>query len=656
MNSWNDKNSISYNIFIYVIQALFLYGLASIFKCWLSNDNPYLIIQFFVSCLIPGLLYVCFVYSNPFSRDSDISIIRPLLWACIVLTICAFTTNLGKVFPLLQPLDVCVAILAGCKFMKNAGNVKNEYVPSPAPTNVNRTQEQPVQQTNNVATAGATTGNITYKAVKAKYTFNDVRGMVELKAKLRGIGDELLNNKVGGNTARNGILLHGEPGNGKSFIGEAFAGELNLPVIYADFSDMVSKWVDASTEQINLVFNDAIKQAPCCLIFNEIDNLLPDRSKVANADSESSRRTNTMLTLLEKVRQHKVLVIGTTNNLDQLDSAGKREGRFDWKVEIFTPDSSARKEFLIDAFGNAISEESVEYGARHWSGFSVSRIRAIIRELQSSVKGNEITIADLKSALRNVQGSLGYKFEGVSNIDSLDINDTTKSRLNELVERFRSSEEYELNGGSLPSGIIFSGPAGTGKTVVARALAHAAGWAFVPTTGPDLMVDGEIDAVVRKASDSRPCVVFIDEADNICANREGASPYYTKYTNKLLTAIEGVEGAIADVIWVVATNHPETMDPAILRRLQIKIPFGSLGSSELVRFVEKWKASLKLTCDLSNDEIASLLSGHTISVADVVLGESVNNAITRWRNGRVGSLAAISRADIETALITHLGG
>jgi transitional endoplasmic reticulum ATPase len=112
--------------------------------------------------------------------------------------------------------------------------------------------------------------------------------------------------------------------------------------------------------------------------------------------------------------------------------------------------------------------------------------------------------------------------------------------------------------------MIMFGPSGTGKTTVAKALAKELGWAFISTSGQELLSSpSQIDVVIKKAADLRPAVIFIDEAEGVLADRQ-LNPHTKEITNKLLAAIDG-EKPLHDIFIVAATNHPDDVDPAMVR-------------------------------------------------------------------------------------------
>jgi len=242
--------------------------------------------------------------------------------------------------------------------------------------------------------------------------FDDVIGMEDLKAKLRRTVLKFTSDDG------NGILLTGEPGNGKTFMVEALAGELGYSLIHARAGEMVSMWIGQTSERVMEVFDAAIAQAPCILFFDEIDSLLSERSGMGggSSDMDMQRTVNALMTRIADMNRgfadHQVLIVAATNHYDKLDQAGRREGRFDVKIEVPPPDPTARIGLLREGLkGLRVNDEELARMADRWEGYPVSRLRAIARMARDLVaeKGpNAVVDADLlREALREVQGSAG---------------------------------------------------------------------------------------------------------------------------------------------------------------------------------------------------------------------------------------------------------
>lgn len=480
-----------------------------------------------------------------------------------------------------------------------------------------------------------------YDISRARHSFKDVMGMEDLKKRLLDAHAAI---KAEG---KNGILLTGDPGNGKTFIAEALAGELGLPFMPITFGDVASKWVNQTTEQVVAAFDSAVAAAPCLMFLDELDSLLKDRNRASDGYAEQMQTTNAILTKLVDVRGSGVVIVAASNFPDMLDRAATREGRFDFKIEVPPPDYEARMGLLgaYLAKGLAYANGVRERIAKRWEGFSNVRIRTVVEFCSKEVKKQgrrEVEFTDLAEALREVQGTAGVRLpEDTKPLDALSFPEREKAVLQGLAQRMIDIDEVERLGGTVPKGVLFFGPPGTGKTATAKGLAKSSGWAFLPTTGQELLGSPEkVDEILKKAADIRPCIVFIDEADDVLQDR-AANPFSKASTNKLLAAMDGVT-ALPDIMFIAATNHPDVLDAAAVRggRFSEKIEFRLPDDVTVQAFVAEWLHGKKDTpfgADFSVDLVAKRLSGVSLADAQERLQQAINHATPKLlKGGQVG--------------------
>nr|WP_294865283.1 AAA family ATPase [uncultured Pseudogulbenkiania sp.] len=497
---------------------------------------------------------------------------------------------------------------------------------------------------------------LTYRARPPALSFEDVVGMDEVKARLLAAGQEVMA-KPAGKAGRNGILLHGEPGNGKTLFAEALAGQLQLAFLPVSIGDVASKWVNQTTEQVKKVFADAKAQAPCLLFLDEIDSLIKERG--VGHDSEADRVVNTVLTELVNLRRYKVVVMAATNHLDRLDVAAVREGRFDYKIEIPSPDEEARLAILRQALtkargGLALDERAVARAASRWVGFSAARLTAIGLETPAALQrlgASTVSFEVLLQALRAVQGRAAQVPEHTPTLAQLHLSPAQREQLTGLANRMIHLHQVEELGGQVPRGVLFHGAPGTGKTLTARALARSTGWAFIEVPAAELVQDsGRMAALLRKAADLRPCILFLDEADEVLGDRRFAAAPYASVTNALLTAMDGAGGQIRDVLFIAATNHPEQLDAAALRggRFSEKVAFDLPALPQIEAMVEEWQHRLPLPSAHGVDsrqiaqQLAGLAQANIMAILQGALDQAASRTVVQGRG-------ALEMRDIEQA-------
>jgi len=475
-----------------------------------------------------------------------------------------------------------------------------------------------------------------FVAQTPRHRFADVVGMADLKTRLKKAGADIVQSiEQTTEEPRNGILLYGAPGNGKTFFAEALAGELGLKLVQLRYGDVASHWVNQTTEGVGAAFISAALQAPCVLFIDEFDSFVIDRANEGrHSGGEAAQTVNTLLTALVDIREHPVVVVAATNYLDRLDKAAIREGRFDYKIEITAPDREARVAVIKQGLSTlklAARVDAIDRAAQRWHGFSVARIRTVMREAGDLAKERGIGLANFElfqESLRRLQGITQRIPEDTPTLDALMMDTRQRDILLSIAARMKHIDELEKMGGTVPAGLLFYGPSGTGKTLTARSLAKTSGWAFIPTSGADLLADPKrIDVILAEAADVRPAIIFIDEADDVLADRDGLLSNRAM-TNKILSAMDGATGKVPDVVFIAATNHAESMDAAALRggRFTEKILFALPTRDVIVGYIEHWVAAQRpnLAEGFCAQQAADLLNGQSIANIKEVLQSAIN--------------------------------
>jgi len=477
-----------------------------------------------------------------------------------------------------------------------------------------------------------------FPALVPGVSFKDVLGMAREKHSLLEFARDVSTGR------RNGALLFGPPGAGKTFLVETLAGELGVPLISVSIARFASVYVNETTQRVVAAFAAAREQAPCLLFFDEIDAVMGHRS-ATTSEAEAPRIVAALLTELVAIRGRNVMVLAATNFPERLDAAGRREGRFDLKIEIGLPDAETRRAILERGIGKEnearIREGTLELAARHFEGFSIARLSAIAAQARQWLEADptgkgQVHFTALLHALRKLQGlNLAHRYEGVPGLGELVLDPRTREEIENLAGTMAELEEKERQGSTVTLGAVFYGPPGTGKTLTAKALAKAARWSFVATTGHDLLrADDAMDKVLERASDERPAILFIDEADDILGERT-VSPHTRIATNKLFTLLDGERGRIPDVFFIAATNHPEGLDHAAWRRFPLKIAFALPGFREIAHYVAAWLAKRAVACapEFTPQTASQILAGCSIAEVEIALQQAVNIAVSeRARN------------------------
>jgi transitional endoplasmic reticulum ATPase len=413
-------------------------------------------------------------------------------------------------------------------------------------------------------------------------TFADVGGMTSLKELLAetfglllSFGDEAESYRI----TFNGILLHGEPGLGKTFIGKATAGEFALNFLHVTTGQLVSKWLGESAKNIAEAFRVAAANVPCLLFFDEFDSVA--RRRDDDPDNESRRVVNQLLTSLEEYRTVRELVVmAATNRLEQLDPAVVRPGRFDRHIRVDLPDREARLGILAAQLQRRPTAAGLDLNllADRTDGLTPATLASIVESAalaafrESTAVGGQIVpiTTELLLAAFTVRQGKDRPAASTYSWDDLVLDQRTKLELQQIQRLIEDPELPRRLGIDPPSGLLLAGLPGTGKTTIARVLAAQAHCSFYAVSAADLTSkwvgesEQRIQSLFSRARDNSPSIVFLDELDAIARKRLGGHDAYDRQLTQLLTEIDGL-GSRPGVFVIGATNRPDMLDPAITR-------------------------------------------------------------------------------------------
>nr|XP_034956488.1 transitional endoplasmic reticulum ATPase [Zootoca vivipara] len=472
-----------------------------------------------------------------------------------------------------------------------------------------------------------------------------------------------------------GILLYGPPGTGKTLIARAVANETGAFFFLINGPEIMSKLAGESESNLRKAFEEAEKNAPAIIFIDELDAIAPKREKT---HGEVERRiVSQLLTLMDGLKQRAhVIVMAATNRPNSIDPALRRFGRFDREVDIGIPDATGRLEILqIHTKNMKLADDvDLEQVANETHGHVGADLAALCSEAALQAIRKKMDLIDLEDETidAEVMNSLAVTMDDFrwalsqSNPSALretvvevpqvtwqDIGglEDVKRELQELVQYPVEHPDKFLKFGMTPSkGVLFYGPPGCGKTLLAKAIANECQANFISIKGPELLTMwfGESEANVReifdKARQAAPCVLFFDELDSIAKARGGnigdGGGAADRVINQILTEMDGMSTK-KNVFIIGATNRPDIIDPAILRpgRLDqlIYIPLPDEKSRVAILKANLRKSPVAKDVDL--DFLAKMTNG--FSGADLTeicqracklaIRESIENEIRRER-------------------------
>jgi transitional endoplasmic reticulum ATPase len=352
------------------------------------------------------------------------------------------------------------------------------------------------------------------------------------------------------------------------------------------------------------IFKEAKENAPSIMFVDEIDSIAPKREEVMG---EVERRVvSQLLSLMDGLEARgKVIVIAATNRPNAIDPALRRPGRFDREIEIKVPDKRGRLEILQIHTRNMPLDTDVDQDrvAAVTHGFvgadleylckeaAMKCLRRLLPELNledeklapETLDKLIVSMNDFENAIRDVMPSAMREVY----LESPDIPWSAIGGLEEVKRELQEAVEWPLRYPSLykelnhtlTKGILLHGPSGTGKTLLAKAVATESEANFISVKGPELLSKwvGEsekgVREIFRRARQAAPCVVFFDEVDSISPTRggigmgEGGVGIHTgteRMVSQLLTEMDGIQ-EMHGVVIIAATNRIDMIDTAFLR-------------------------------------------------------------------------------------------
>jgi len=441
------------------------------------------------------------------------------------------------------------------------------------------------------------------KTAEAMLTYEDIGGlggqvkrireMIELPLRFPQIFARL------GIDPPKGVLLHGPPGCGKTLIAKVIANETDAYFLHLSGPEIMHKFYGESEAHLRSVFEEAKKNAPSILFLDELDAIAPKREELGGEKQVERRVVATLLAEMDGLENRgELIVIGATNLPNILDPALRRPGRFDREIVIPIPDKNGRREILtIHTRGMPLAEVvDLDRLAFLTHGFVGADLAALAREAamyairrlmpkidferevipQEALLALKVTMDDFLNALREIEPSaIREVFTEIPEIGFSEIGglDDIKKILSETVKDPLYHPEVYAKANTKPAkGILLTGEPGSGKTLLAKAIAKEAEVNFIAVSGPELLSKyiGESERGVRevfkKARQAAPCILFFDEIEALVPKRGKmmGDQVTERVVSQFLTEMDGIE-ELKGVMVLASTNRPDLIDPALLR-------------------------------------------------------------------------------------------
>ena len=474
-------------------------------------------------------------------------------------------------------------------------------------------------------------------------TYSDIGGLSEQLKKIKDLIELPLKHpeifsRLGIEPPR-GLLLVGPPGTGKTLLARAIAQECGVNFTLVNGPEIVRKFYGESEALLREIFQSASDKQPSILFIDEIDAVAPKRDRVHG--EVEKRIVGQLLALMDGLKDRgKVIVLAATNMPNSLDPALRRPGRFDKEITLDPPNLLARKEILeIHSRGMPL-DKNVDFDtiASSTSGFVGADLEMVCKDaalisVQKLTEEDSINYELLDSILisnenfieaaQNIEPSaIREIFVETPKVEWSDIgglSDVKEILEKVVIEPIKKNKFRER----MPKGVMLYGPPGSGKTMLAKALANTSGMNFISIKGPELISKylGESEELLKdffnKARQVSPSILFFDEIDSICSSSSQDSSFSSNHRimSQLLLEMDGFKD-LSNVVVLAATNKIENVDSALLRsgRFDLLLETTNPGKDDLRKiFNIKLKSKkIKLLAEFDYNEGRNIASGYFV--------------------------------------------
>ncbi|MFC1817092.1 AAA family ATPase [Thermodesulfobacteriota bacterium] len=434
-----------------------------------------------------------------------------------------------------------------------------------------------------------------------------------------------------------GVIFYGPTGTGKTLLARAMTNEVNAQFYYINGPEIIGTIYGESEGNLRKIFGEATHHAPSVIFIDEVDVIAIKRGE--SGSHSDTRIVTQLLSLMDGLNKvDGIVIVATTNRIDAIDSAFRRPGRFDREFYISPPNEEGRLQILkIHTRDMPLNEESQAYllelaknthgfvGAdimelcretglnalrRHFQDFTSGRMLAQLDPEKIRIVREDFILARNKcrpSASRETLVMTPDKgFEMIGGLSQVkeQLIDLVVNPLRTISDAF-SQTEIKL----LSDGIVLSGPPGTGKSLLAKAVSKEAGVNLIVVSGPELFTKwlGESEESVRHvfklARQLAPCIIFFDQIDALAPIRGQSSGSRTteRVVNQLIRELDDLEKSDQIVI-MAATNRIDLVDPALLQpgRFGITITIGFPNQEDRYEILKIYMRGMNLDDSLGS--------------------------------------------------------
>ena len=392
---------------------------------------------------------------------------------------------------------------------------------------------------------------------------------------------EQLERLLGPTQMATALLLKGFSGTGKTLLAQKVSVAAGIPFFKAGVNTLKKPNLGESAAAVRELWETARHSKPCVLFIDELDAIFGQRGS-GNTDTISQEVTNAFLAEFSG-KEEGIWMIGATNRRDVVDDAIL--SRFGMELELTPPDEKNRLAILNQELAEAGYKGTIPANASNlMQGMSGRDISMLAQRLAGKEEGP----GNFVSVVRQIRGASNPVVDARAKWASLIVSADTRSRLETTCAILKDAEGWGARGVSIPTGILLEGPAGSGKTQIARTMANEGSLGFIKATVADLKglyvghAAGNVRDIFAKARAVSPAILFIDELDLVAPARKGGGNdvLVQEIISQMLQEMDGIVDQHRQVFVLAATNLPENIDASILSRFteRLTVPLPDLES------------------------------------------------------------------------------
>ena len=471
-----------------------------------------------------------------------------------------------------------------------------------------------------------------------------VREMIELPLRFPQVFEKL------GIQPPRGVLLYGPPGTGKTVIARAVANETDAWFTHISGPEIIGKFYGESEERLRKIFEEAQDRAPSIIFIDEIDAIAPKREDMGGEKQVERRVVAQLLALMDGLKSRgQLIVIGATNIPNSLDPALRRPGRFDREISIPTPDRNGRLEILrIHTRGMPLAHDvDLKRIADLSHGFVGADLEALAKEAAMScvrdilpfvnfqeqdipyerVSALEVSMRHFMNALLETEPSATREvFVEIPDVTWQDVGgleDVKDELMRAVTWPLKYPEIFGRYDIQPTRGILLHGASGTGKTLLAKALAHESGINFISVQSANVLSrylgesERALKDIFRVAKQAAPSIIFFDGIEALFPERrEGSGSAFasteSRLTGQFLAELRGIE-ELNGVTVLAATNRIDLIDKSLLAPgifdLKLELPLPDIKArAEIFGILLRKKP---LADDVNIPELSGMTEGLT---------------------------------------------